>query len=124
MLHIDPTDKTPLVVFDPARGRLEIAGCSIHENSDRFFRPLIEALSASWHAPPAAIEVHVALDYFNSSSSKYLLDVLRMLEDMHVAGHSKVSMAWSHAEGDLDMEEAGRDYKALLEFPVKVFSRP
>jgi hypothetical protein len=124
MLRIDPTDKTPLVALDPASGRLEIAGCSIHENSDRFFRPLLDALSAMAQAPPASIEVHVALDYFNSSSSKYLLDVLRMLEDIHVAGRSKVSMAWSHAEEDLDMEEAGRDYKALLDFPVKVFARP
>lgn len=124
MLRIAPTDKTPLVAFDPDKGTLEIAGCSIHENSDRFFRPLLDALSEAAQVPPKAIEVHVALDYFNSSSSKYLLDVLRMLEDMHAAGRTKVSMAWSHAEGDLDMEEAGRDYKALLEFPVKVFARP
>jgi len=49
--HLPATDKTPTVRFIPAEGLLEIAGCSIHENADRFFRPLLERVAAYAREP-------------------------------------------------------------------------
>ncbi|MBK6882670.1 MAG: hypothetical protein IPH05_06955 [Flavobacteriales bacterium] len=33
---------------------------------------------------------------------------------------SQVTMEWQYTRGNLDMKEAGEEYKALVEFPVKV----
>ena len=74
-------------------------------------------------APAHRIDVRIALDYFNSSSAKYILDILKRLDDLHATGASKVHLEWTYDEGDLDMQEAGNDYKALLEMPVKVRER-
>jgi hypothetical protein len=114
------TDKTPAVLLDAHTGELSLTGCSIPENADRFFSPLFDLVEAYADKPAPRTTVHVRLSYFNSSSSKYLLDILKVLEDLHATGGSVVTMHWYHAAGDLDMEEAGHDYGSLLEFPVVV----
>jgi hypothetical protein len=122
-MHLAATDKTPAVRFDPAKGELEITGCSIHENADDFFTPLWDKVDAYVARPASRTHVSVRLSYFNSSSAKYLLDILKRLDDLHASGTSKVSLEWIHEEGDLDMQEAGNDYKGLLDMPVKVVAR-
>ncbi len=114
------TEKTPTVSLDPTVGRLSLTGCSIPENADRFFGPLYEVVERYADTPAQRTTVHVALTYFNSSSAKYLLDIFKRLEDLHASGRSRVQLEWCHAPGDLDMAEAGQDYRSLLEFPVKV----
>lgn len=122
--RIPPTAKTPAVELDPDAGLLVISGCSVHENADGFYAPIYRSLEEYVRTPATNTLVQVALTYFNSTSAKYLLDILRLLEDLHVDGRSRVRMEWSCAEDDLDMEEAGNDYRQLLEFPVKVIARP
>lgn len=123
-LRIEATDKTPEVVFDPAKGLLHIKGCSIHENAARFYEDLFAKVEAYAAMPARRTEVRIALEYFNSSSAKYLLDILKRIDDLHATGASKASLEWRCEDGDLDMQEAGNDYKALLEMPVKVLMDP
>jgi SiaC family regulatory phosphoprotein len=118
--HLSATDKTPEVRFDPADGLLEISGCSIHENADRFFRPLLEKVETYARDPARQTVVRLTLTYFNSSSAKYVLDLLKLLDEAHATGAGRVSLEWFYAEGDLDMLEAGQDYRGLLDMPVKL----
>ena len=117
------TEKTPAVRLDPVAGTLHIQGCSIPENADRFYGPLYDAVDRYALHPAIRTVVEVDLKYFNSSTSKYLLDVFKRLEDLHAASASSVVLEWRHAADDLDMKEAGEDYRALLEFPVKLMAR-
>lgn len=121
--RVEATDKTPAVALDPAAGTVTIKGTSIPENADGFFTPLFDRISSYAEAPATRTMIRVELDYFNSSSAKYLLDILKRLEDAHASGSSVVSMDWVHAEDDLDMQEAGQDYRDLLEFPVRLVVR-
>jgi hypothetical protein len=122
-MEMAATDKTPSVLFDPAAGLLEITGCSIHENADRFFRPLLEEAERYAGHPAPQTTARLALTYFNSSSAKYVLDLLRILDEVHTSGAGKVRLEWIYEADDLDMEEAGADYKALLAMPVKLVKR-
>lgn len=114
------TDKTPAVTLDPVNGLLTISGCSIPENADRFFSPLYDLVDGYALAPAARTTIRVSLSYFNSSSAKYLLDIFKRLEDPHASASTRVQLEWCHQAGDLDMLEAGNDFKSLLEFPVKL----
>ncbi len=118
------TDKTPYVRFAPGEGRMELRGCSIHENADRFFMPLIDAVEAYARSPRPRTTARIALTYFNSSSAKYLLDLLKVLDEIHAAGAGEVSVEWVYDEGDLDMQEAGEDFKDLLDLPLKLVAMP
>jgi hypothetical protein len=119
-IDLPVTDKTPSVLFDPVKGVLELKGVSIHENADRFFRPLLEVVEAYVREPAKHTTVRLHMSYFNSSSAKYILDLLKLLDDAHMSGTGKVALEWYYDEDDLDMQEAGQDYKALLEMPVKL----
>jgi SiaC family regulatory phosphoprotein len=119
-LHLSATDKTPAVRFEPATGTLEMSGCSIHENADRFFRPLLDHVAAYCQHPARSTVVKLSLTYFNSSSAKYVLDLLKLLDEVHASGAGAVLLEWTYEEGDLDMMEAGQDYKGLLDMPVKL----
>lgn len=119
-LELPATEKTPAVKLLPEQGLLEVIGCSIPENADRFYSPIQDAVERYALTPRPKTVLRIALTYFNSSTSKYLLDLMKRLEDLHAAGLSNVMMEWCYSQGDLDMKEAGEDYRSLLEFPVKL----
>ena len=98
-------------------------GCSIHENADRFFRPLLDRVETYARQPARTTLVRLTLTYFNSSSAKYVLDLLKVLDEAHASGAGNVSLEWCYDEGDLDMQEAGQDYKGLLDMPVRLVER-
>ena len=121
-INIPRTDRTPDVLFDTDSGIIEMKGCSIHENADGFFMPLLDMMEEYIRKPAPTTRVVLNLSYFNSSSSKYILDLLKLLDEVHAAGLGTVTMEWHHDQDDLDMAEAGQDYKALLDMPVTLVS--
>ncbi len=123
-IHLARTEKTPEVLFDMETGRLQLEGCSIHENAEGFFRPLLEQVEEYIRKPAPQTSITLTLTYFNSSSSKYILDLLKLMDEVHLSGRGKVLLEWHYDQEDLDMEEAGRDYMSLLEMPVKLVCNP
>jgi len=118
-LVIEGTQKTPSVNFDASKGVLEIKGRSIPENSIEFYRPLVEWLEKYKNNPAPKTEVHVQLEYFNTSSSKCILDLFKKLEDIVKAQH-EVVINWYYEEDDEDMLEAGEDYESIIKVPFKM----
>ena len=113
---IEGTPKTPTISFDIADGILEIKGRSIPENSIEFYKPLIDALDRYSTLTKPETTVNVQLEYFNTSSSKCILDVFKKLESIHKGG-SEVTINWHYEEDDEDMLEAGEDYQAIISVP-------
>ena len=116
---IDGTPKTPTISFDLASGVLEIKGRSIPENSIEFYKPLVDALDKYAGSPKTATNVNIQLEYFNTSSSKCILDVFKKLENINKNG-SAVIINWHYEEDDEDMLEAGEDYQAIINVPFKL----
>lgn len=112
-LNINPGDKTPVIDFD-VNGKLIIGGKSIPENTPEFYQPVFDWLDEYSKSPAKITELNVHLEYFNTSSSKCLLDLFRKLEVLKESGKSEVSVIWIYEEEDEDMLEAGEDYKSLL----------
>ena len=108
--------KTPTVEFN-ASGELLLKGRSIPENSIEFYKPLIEWIESYSGSPNSSTVLNVQLEYFNTSSSKCILDVFKKLES--VAG-SEVSVKWYYEEDDEDMLEAGEDYEAIIDLPFEM----
>jgi hypothetical protein len=120
--EIAGTPKTPEVRFDPQEGVFVLKGRSIHENSDRFYTPIFELLETYGKDPASSTTATFELEYFNTSSARYILDIIKKLEEISLSGN-KVSIRWIFEEGDLDMEEAGRDYADLVELDIQVISQ-
>ncbi|MFI5204193.1 MAG: DUF1987 domain-containing protein [Flavobacteriales bacterium] len=79
-IKMDGTPKTPTVKFDKDTGVLELSGRSIPENSIEFYKPLLDWLEAYGGGAKSKTEVNIKLEYFNTSSSKCILDVFKKLE--------------------------------------------
>ena len=118
-LNIEGTPKTPTIRFDMNSGEMLIKGRSIPENSIEFYKPLTDALDAYCEYPQAETKVIIQLEYFNTSSSKCILDVFKKLEKIN-SGDSNVVINWHYEEDDEDMLEAGEDYEAIINVPFKM----
>ncbi|HEY4799985.1 MAG TPA: DUF1987 domain-containing protein [Bacteroidia bacterium] len=118
-INIESTPKTPSVNFDFEKGVLEIKGRSIPENSIEFYKPIVESLEKYGSSPGPATTVNIQLEYFNTSSSKCILDVFKKLESIHKNGNQLV-INWYYEQDDEDMLEAGEDYQAIINVPFKM----
>jgi len=118
-LSIEGTAKTPTVRFDSESGVIEIKGRSIPENSIEFYKPLVDWLDKYSKAAKPITKVNVQLEYFNTSSSKCILDVFKKLESIHKS-NNEVTINWYYEEDDEDMLEAGEDYESIIRVPFKM----
>ncbi|SMO77397.1 protein of unknown function [Saccharicrinis carchari] len=113
------TPKTPSIRFDGEKGIIEIKGRSIPENSIEFYKPLIDWLEEYSAQDQDQTAVNVQLEYFNTSSSKCILDLFKKLEGLYKKGQ-KVEVNWYYEEDDEDMFEAGEDYQSIINIPFKM----
>lgn len=118
-INIEGSSKTPTILFDPGTGVLTIKGRSIPENAVDFYKPLTDWLTEYATDPQNQTEVHVQLEYFNTSSSKCILDVFKKLEAIG-NGSATIQINWYYEEDDEDMLEAGEDYEAIINIPFKM----
>ncbi len=116
---IEGTPKTPTVDFNSETGVIEIKGRSIPENSIEFYKPLVDWLEDYLANPAALTNVNIQLEYFNTSSSKCILDVFKKLEAIYKSGN-EVIINWHYEEDDEDMLEAGEDYQSIIKIPFKM----
>ena len=118
-LLLEPGPKTPHILLDDS-GYMELKGKSIPENSVEFYKPVFDWLDKYATSPKPTTKVLVELEYFNTSSSKCILDVFRKLEAIHKSGKSAVSISWLYDEEDEDMMETGEDYQTIVKVPFTI----
>ena len=116
-LHLVASAKTPEVLFDSETGVLLLKGRSIPENSIEFYKPLNDWIDLYASKPSTKTCIDMKLEYFNTSSSKCILDLFKKLERLD---GTEVSVNWYFEEDDEDMEEAGEDYQAIINLPFKM----
>ena len=118
-LIIEGKRDTPKVYLDKDNKKYEISGCSLPEDSNAFFAPILSWLEEFEASPDSQFIFDFKLDYFNTSSSKVFLDILTILERIKKAG-SDVNIKWYFDEDDEDMEMAGEEYDNLIEVPFEL----
>lgn len=118
-IFIEGTPKTPNINFDQDKGSLLLKGRSIPENSIEFYKPLVDWLEAYSSSPKPKTVCDVQLEYFNTSSSKCLLDLFKKMESMSKNGN-EIVINWYYEEDDEDMLEAGEDYQSIINVPFKM----
>jgi hypothetical protein len=119
LINIEGTPKTPTVTMNPETGVVGIKGRSIPENSIEFYKPIVDWLEEYAKVAQPKTVVNVQLEYFNTSSSKCILDVFKKLE-MLKKDQNEVVINWYYEEDDEDMLEAGEDYESIIKVPFKM----
>ena len=125
VLFLKQTDFTPLVNFDFLEGKFEIKGESRHENTGKFYAQLTEwllNLKQEVVANPTEKELvfDFKFDYFNSTSAKYILDLLAILQEINdPLNKVKIIVRWHYDKLDEDMRDSGEEFSQLVSLPFE-----
>ena len=117
-IKIQGTEDTPRIILDAEKDLLEISGRSLPEDVSAFYEPVLNWLNEYAENPNDKTIFNFKLTYFNTASSKLLLDILMKLEELHDKGND-VLIRWHYPEDDEDMEEAGEEYADIVDVPFE-----
>ncbi len=107
-IYREQTASLPLIDFMP-EGNLKIEGRSILEDAESFFNPLVDFVKS---LEVSDVVFDINLEYFNTSTSKKLLDLFKYLEsNNHV---KNILINWYFEEGDDDSLETAEIYEECL----------
>jgi len=110
LLKMSATKNTPEVILDPSTGTFEINGLSYPESTRDVYTPVMEWLDK--YAKEIAgnidnpISFHFKLRYINSSSFKYLLEIMKKMTDINETG-VPVEIIWHYEDIDDDIKDTG-----------------
>ena len=115
------TEDTPTIVLDANSNKFEFNGRSMPENVADFYAPVLNWIDEYGKKPNAETVVVFKLEYFNTASSKIIMDILMKFEEIFQNGN-KVTIQWYYQADDEDMLEAGEGYADIVEIPFENFS--
>ena len=113
-LERERTSTSPYVLIDEEKGYMRFEGESYLEDVINFFKEINDWLDSYLPTDFTMLTFDCAMEYFNSSTTKILYNILRVM-DKH-ASSKKVVVNWIVADEDDDMLiECGEDYREEME---------
>lgn len=116
-LYIAPAKNTPEIKLSPEENLFLLSGHSAPEDVRALYYPVIEWFAnyaaelrdnPATHTGENPLVLKIDLRYFNSSSAKFLYDIIIELKNIHQTG-IPISIEWYYEHDDNDMFDAGRD---------------
>lgn len=119
-IHIQKTKASPEIIMNFQNGSLDITGESYPENAMSFYKPVFDWLKSAIDSKKELL-INFKLDYFNTSTSKCVIDILDMVDKYHGSG-GIVKIKWYYKEDDDDMMETGEEFSSDLKAPFEILS--
>ena len=108
-LEREKTDLTPYILIDEEKAYMKLEGESYHENIFEFFSEIKEWLARYLDTDFNAFTVDFELKYFNSSTVKILLGILR---DMDKSPNvDKITVNWITTRNNIIIIECGERFQ-------------
>lgn len=117
-LYIEGTKMTPNVILDSDKKKYAITGNSRPENPLQFYKPIFDWLTNYLENTDERMVFEVQLDYFNTSTSKVLLDLFELFEKF--ADTKDIHVVWFYQSDDEEMQEAGEELLDLVELSHEI----
>ncbi len=118
-LKLELTDNTPKIILDHTSHSLEFEGDSRPEDVQKFFQPVMNWLNEYegyvQSAGDVTLNANFKLEYFNSSSAKYIMDIILKLGKIAEPGNVTLNINWHYDEMDEDMLDAGEEFEDMLD---------
>ena len=121
IVTVESGDKTPFVELNRSEGIIKFEGRSIPENAQQFYKAILTWIENYMQNPATLTTLHLNLEYFNTSSSKIILDIMMRLKKLKDKGNN-AKVIWLYHEEDEEMHEAGEDYASLIEVPFEIIA--
>jgi hypothetical protein len=106
-LFVEPTPKTPQIDLNQYNGELILYGRSIPENAAKVYDPVLNWVSQYILTPRPTTNFRLNLEYFNTSTSIWLVKILKVLIQIKVPDYVLILHIYIPLEDFEDMEESG-----------------
>ena len=110
----------PEVKLNASTGVCEISGESYLEDTDEFYNNIINWLENYIREVNNPITFNFKLTYFNTSSSRSILNVLRVLKKYEESGGG-ITVNWYYPEDDESIAEEAEDYMKDTGLQIQMF---
>lgn len=131
-LYVEQTPKTPQVDLNQFTGELILYGKSIPENAAKVYEPIMNWVSQYVLNPRPTTNFRLNLEYFNTSSSIWLVKILKTLIKIKDPDYVLILHLYVPMEDYEDMEVSGdlKDafepisdilYDAVVSIGIKVY---
>ncbi len=117
-LDIPATLDTPKIDFNHKDGKMIIEGKSFPPNVALFYQRVNDWIDNYMKTPCKETILILKLDYFNTASSKIILDILYKFEKIYHKGYN-ITVKWYYPEDDEDMQETGNEYSDIVDVPFE-----
>jgi len=118
-LHLKGTDDTPEILLDKEGNQFEVSGKSLPEDASAFYSPVIDWMKEYSENANDETVLKINLEYFNSTSAKYVFNIFMLLETISESG-KEVRIDWVFKDGDELMESKGEEIKSMIEIPMEI----
>ena len=118
-LFIERSEDTPEIVFDKEKGIFEITGLSLPENSFEFYEQPLNWLKEYIKNPNDLTVFNFRLDYFNSSSSKEIVEILCELEKL-IPVKKDVVVDWYYNKEDELFASKAEEFMTIIAIPFQL----
>ena len=112
----------PEVVFNADTGVCEISGESYMEEAYKFYAPLIDWLKEFVANSKKELTINFKLIYFNTSSSRLLVDFLETLRKIKEDGRD-VTVNWYYDPEDPDVMDEVEDFEIESGMEIKLIEK-
>ena len=102
---------------------ITLKGRSIPEHTVEFYKPLHIWIDEYGTNPQSITTIEIFIEYYNTSSSKSILDLLKRLENIHKMGNDMI-VKWFYEEDDEALFESGEEYQSMVEIPFELIAVP
>jgi hypothetical protein len=109
-LVIEKTKSSPGVNFSASTGKWKITGSSYPENASEFYNPIFIWINKYITEVTQEIVMDFQLDYLNSSSIKFIGEMVDKLDKYGKIGVN-VEINWHYKEEDEDILDLGNELK-------------
>jgi len=113
-LEFEETQDTPRILLDAENRIFEITGRSLPEDCIDFYTPVFKWIAEYKKQPPSTTTFTFKLDYFNTASSKIILDILLTLKDL-----PGIQIRWFYSDDDEDILDAGTEFAEQVLIPFE-----
>ncbi len=118
-LFIEAAKDTPEIKFVAEKGELFIEGQSYPESASEFYNQIIQLITEYGEKSNVNLTISFKFIYFNTSSSKAILDILDILEVFHEQG-KEPKVNWYYEKDDEDIKESGEEFAEDIKFSFNV----
>ena len=114
----NPTEDEPEIILDKEKNIFQFTGSSMPEDPGKVFSPVLDWIKSYMQDPNPSTVIEFKMDYFNSSTARFFVEILEKFEEMYDNG-SAVKIIWFHFLDDVVILERGEDIEAVVDIPFE-----